>query len=286
MKSKLILVEGIPGTGKSTTARYVAGWLAEKGLQTHLHLEGEPSHPADPDGLAFLEENQFLTLLDAYSAHNYRIQQEAVKKHGGYIVNYRGLDKEERLPDDLFETLSSYDIYATLPPEKYRQVALSMWQAFVSQADLEEGVYIFECCFLQNPYTVLMGQHNCSPDAVHKHIAAVTDAIEPLYPLLVYLDAGDVRKIFQNAIASRPKAWIDFVTEYVTGQGYGKAHGLEGREGVFKFYERMKGLMEDALEALNIPHIHADVVAGDWDAVHGQIAEFLLAETGYWPPER
>ena len=46
MKTKLILVEGIPGSGKSTIAKKIAAFLKEKGLQVKLYNEGD-LHPAD-----------------------------------------------------------------------------------------------------------------------------------------------------------------------------------------------------------------------------------------------
>lgn len=262
MKSKLILVEGIPGSGKSTTAQFVSGWLSTMGLQTYLYQEGQSSHPADPDGMAYLENAAYTALLQEHADLRYTIQDHTAAQYGGYVVNYRRMDEAEKLPDALYETLQAKDIYASASPELYMQITQGMWQSFADQATIEEGVYIFECCFLQNPFTVLLGQHNLSPEAVKQHVQTIGESIAPLFPLAVYLDAGSARQVLQKAIDSRPQEWIDFVTDYITGQGYGKAHNLQGNEGVFQFYELMQNWMAESLEALEIPMMRAPVVGG------------------------
>lgn len=47
MKTKLIIVEGLPGSGKSTTAAMIAGELEKKGKQIVCVDEGVSAHPAD-----------------------------------------------------------------------------------------------------------------------------------------------------------------------------------------------------------------------------------------------
>ena len=52
MTTKLILVEGLPGSGKTTTAVFVADWLKEHGMETAVFLEGSLDHPADFESVA------------------------------------------------------------------------------------------------------------------------------------------------------------------------------------------------------------------------------------------
>jgi thymidylate kinase len=56
MNTKLILIEGLPGSGKSTTAGMAAEILKQKGIETNLFLEGNLDHPADYDGVAFFQK--------------------------------------------------------------------------------------------------------------------------------------------------------------------------------------------------------------------------------------
>jgi len=44
-RTGLIFVDGLPGSGKSTTAEYVAGKLGQRGIPCRLLREREPEHP-------------------------------------------------------------------------------------------------------------------------------------------------------------------------------------------------------------------------------------------------
>ncbi len=63
MQTRLLLIEGIPGSGKTTTAQFAAGWLAEHGFKPRLFLEGNLDHPADFESAACLDEAEYTGLL-------------------------------------------------------------------------------------------------------------------------------------------------------------------------------------------------------------------------------
>src|SRR5262245_12781938 len=44
-RTRLIFVDGLPGSAKSTTAEYVAGSLDQRGIPCRLLREREPEHP-------------------------------------------------------------------------------------------------------------------------------------------------------------------------------------------------------------------------------------------------
>lgn len=59
MQPKLILIEGLPGFGKSTAAQLVYEILTEAGNNAQLFLEGNLDHPADYDGAACLTKAEY-----------------------------------------------------------------------------------------------------------------------------------------------------------------------------------------------------------------------------------
>ena len=71
MSSKLVLVEGLPGFGKTTTARLVHDILTEMNLKSQLFLEGDLEHPADYDGVAYFNEHEFNTLLIIFATYSH-----------------------------------------------------------------------------------------------------------------------------------------------------------------------------------------------------------------------
>jgi len=57
---KLILVEGLPGSGKSTTAQLISDLYKEKGRDVRLFLDGNTWHPADYDAVAYFKNEEFV----------------------------------------------------------------------------------------------------------------------------------------------------------------------------------------------------------------------------------
>jgi len=89
LKTKLILVEGLPSSGKSTTAKLVKEILEQNHIMTELYEEGNIDHPADYDGVAFFGEEAFNKLLEEFQAEKEKILEIAIKKDIGYLVEYK-----------------------------------------------------------------------------------------------------------------------------------------------------------------------------------------------------
>jgi len=65
MESKLILVEGIPGSGKTTIAKKISAYFRDMGVNTITYAEGE-AHPADLGWIACIPIERYNYLLAYY----------------------------------------------------------------------------------------------------------------------------------------------------------------------------------------------------------------------------
>jgi len=188
------------------------------------------------------------------------------------LIPIEGILHSEQ-PNALFERLARFEIYS-LPAEKYQRLLRQNWRKFVAEAREQDFVYVFECCFLQNPATTLFAYHNLPAETVRQHILALADIVRPLAPKLVYLSRQDVGATLAAARRERPPEWADFVTWYLTGQDYGKAHNLSGFDGVIAFYAMRQAFELDVLKTL--PLSSAVIVDdGDWSARYEALAAFL-----------
>lgn len=59
MATKLFLIEGLPGSGKTTTAELLKCLLKEKQVDARLHIEGDVYHPADYESVAYLTNDEW-----------------------------------------------------------------------------------------------------------------------------------------------------------------------------------------------------------------------------------
>jgi hypothetical protein len=276
MRTKLVIVEGIPGSGKTTTAQFVRDWYDQQGAIPHLYLEGDLNHPADYESVACLDQNEYTGLIARHGEQKALLEHSVdVKGHDSFF-SYRKLKNEygDQVPEALLTELARYDVYE-LPLEKYTRLIMDRWAEFLSRSVGQDEVYIFECCFLQNPLTTLIGRHNSDISAAQATIAQLARLIERFYPVLIYLKPGNVRETLSRVAQTRPQTWVDFLIFYFTRQGYGQAHGLQGFDGVVQFYEMRQAIELDISTRLAWPKLLIDNPDGNWPQHYEQIAGFL-----------
>ncbi len=104
MDTKLILIEGLPGSGKSTTARLVHEILMQNGIESELYCEGDLNHPADYESVAYFENDQWHRLLEEYSAFRDQIIENCIPEDNGYLLPYKKLVPD--IPDTFYEKVS------------------------------------------------------------------------------------------------------------------------------------------------------------------------------------
>lgn len=191
MKTRLIIVEGLPGTGKSTLSERLAAILKAEGIRTLFKDEGDPDHPAD-------------------------------------------------LPDYGFEDFQSE-----------RTAILNRWKQFANEAD-QDTVHVFNCIFLQNPMSETMMRFDLSPEQSETYIREIAEIIQPLDPVIFYLDEPDVKKTLENVLDERGQDWLNSVIEYHTAQGWGKRQHLSGISGYISCLEERKRRELKILENLPV----------------------------------
>lgn len=272
---KLILIEGIPGSGKTSTARFVCDWLAQQGQQPALFLEGDWDHPADYESVACLDESEYARLQRQFPAWVDFLSQHARQKNGEWFFSYRKIQRQDhaQVPEALFEALARFEIY-DLPAEKHQRLMRQGWQNFAGRALTDQFTYVFECCFLQNPITTLLARHNLPEKAVYQHISNLAEMVRPLQPKLVYLAQANPRATLEKVHAERPPEWAEYVTWYLTSREYGQARGLQGFDGVIQFYTARQAF---ELEVLKTLPISSTVISDQatWETRYQELTTFL-----------
>lgn len=264
---KLYIFEGVPGSGKTTNAKWLASRLGDK---AKLFLEGDPQHPADYESVACLTEEQVIEFEREYSS----IRERLIRKGERYFISYSGLYEEERV---LFDRLKAFDVYE-LPVEDYLEAALDKWKEFVQQALSEDEVYILECCYLQNPFTFLLAKHNCSEERIFNFLQQITNVLSVLEPVVIYFEQDHLAENLEKIRQERPVEWFDFITWYYTGQEYGKTRNLTGVTGVLHFLEERKELEKKFLQESAVRSIVINNTNTDWERIHHQITVALKLE--------
>lgn len=259
MKSKLIIVEGLPGSGKSTAAKMIYDILKDKEVDSELYIEGNYNHPADFDGMSYFDDEDFIKLKKAYPESADLLSSIAVKSHNGYIIPYKKVNKElvVSFEHKVFNEITKNDVYE-LPLEIHSQLVVDRWSEFVNNYVNQEKVVIFECCLIQNPVTVTMIKNNSSKETTMNYVNSLAKKIMPLNPVLIYVEQDDIRKSFGKAVYERSKDWIDGFINYYTNQGYGLYNKLKGLDGVIEILKERIIIEKEIYDSLNLTKCRVD----------------------------
>ncbi len=85
MQPKLVLIEGLPGFGKTTTAQLVHDILIDMNINTQLFLEGNLDHPADYDGVACFNDYEYQELLLDHAEFSDLLRTHLMKQGNHYF---------------------------------------------------------------------------------------------------------------------------------------------------------------------------------------------------------
>jgi hypothetical protein len=277
INTKLILVEGLPGSGKSTTAGIINDILKEWNFETRLYLEGNIEHPADYEGGSYFSKTEFTELLEQYSEVKPILVKHVIERCNGFVLPQYKLKQEiseAMVPESFWNHIWNHDIYE-LPLDKNIELICDKWDRFVEQNLAGNQTYIFECCFIQNPVTIGMIKYGASQEVVMNYVKQLADIIKPLSPVLIYVNQQDLSLSFKKAVQERPKEWSTGFMDYYTNQGYGKIHNAQGIEGTIAVLEARKQLESLIFDTLDIKKYRIDNTAFEMDSYKNRIMEIM-----------
>ncbi|MBC5636598.1 hypothetical protein H8S33_07145 [Ornithinibacillus sp. BX22] len=253
MDTKLILVEGLPGFGKSMTAKLIYDSLMERNIDAELYLEGDLHHPADYDGVACFTREQYEDLLLHSGGLKEAIKDFIQVKDRHYFLPYEimKLRLNRQFPDPLMSKVFEHDIYE-LPFERNKELIANKWEEFVQEYSFANKIVIFECCFIQNPVTIGMVKYNKPKENVLAYVLKLANIIEKLNPVLIYVEQDDLEFSFEKAVQERPKAWSDGFVDYYTNQGFGKEQKYIGKGGALAVLKERQKIEAEIYDRLSM----------------------------------
>lgn len=253
MNTKLIIVEGLPGFGKSTTAKLINEILNQNKIEVELFLEGNLNHPADYDGVSCFNKFEFDRLVSNSGDFKEVLLKRVLKKGSNYLLPYRKIKNEfgDQFSDELCNDISRNDIYE-LPFDKNVELIAEKWNDFAEIALEDNKVYIFECCFIQNLLTIGMIKYGEQKEKIINYVMKVAKIIENLNPMLLYVEQDDLEFSFRKALKERNPEWATGIVDYYTNQGYGKEHNHTGVEGAIKVLEARRNLELEIFDMLKM----------------------------------
>ena len=267
MKTKLILVEGIPGSGKSTFARRIADFYIKGGIKTNLYNEGW-FHPADLAWNACVPLKILDIVLAPYEDFRDEIDKHIHVEDDYAIVSYTQVKTEN---EAFYKDMESYEVYdSRIPFEVFDSWHRKRWNAFCQQAKLKADFNVFECAFLQNHISELMLFQLADIETMKWYFNALIQTVAELSPVLIYLSQPNVRETIERVAKQRVfehGSWIDGFIQYIENTPYGKLNKINGFDDIIQFLEKRKSVELKIINSLPIDTIVLENPNYDWETL-------------------
>jgi len=278
MKNRLILVEGIPGSGKSTISKKIHDYLVNRGLDAVLYNEGD-LHPADMAWNAVLSKEEYNNVIKENEEYENILKENSIFEEDYVIVAYTklGLHKDKNQLMKMFEAHEIYD--GRVASDLFKELHLKRWKKFGDQMKEDKNkIAIFECAFLQNHINELLSVHEKDLEYIKAYLKELINTVSELEPKLIYLKQSSVKETLNRASKERVSNnkeeyadWIEMVIEYFENSNYGKHNNINGFDGVARYFEKRQEIELDVIESLSIDNLIINNENYDWNYIINSI---------------
>lgn len=253
-QNRLIFVEGLPGTGKSTLSNWIFELLINQGKQVELLLEDDARLPSNFCNIAGIPQNIFLDLIIDES----QIAAAILARTDNFI--FINLSK---CTESIARQLKCWDIgdeyNKFISVQEYARCALEWWQNWVKNYT-NESIFIMDSAFMQNPINemIFRGATNLEVEA---YIYAIAELMKPLYPVCIYLRRGNATESISFAKAAKGNNWAEGVDRALL------------RLNCPDLFERRYDLEFSFLSSM--AHVACDVNGNDWTNAKKRILDYF-----------
>ncbi|MCL2774383.1 MAG: hypothetical protein FWD71_13675 [Oscillospiraceae bacterium] len=276
MNTKLIMVEGLPGAGKTTDAIKIYEYLKSKNINAVLYEEGE-LHPVDLKLNACVSKEIYDEILIKYSDIANEIIKNTAWNGNQAVIAFSRISCNNK---EFYSEMDSYEIYnGRVDIDKFCSLLKDRWANFAKEAAKKEEINIFESSFMQSQVNDLLGIYNCDKQITFNYLEDILESVKGLNPIILYLSLNDIEKTVKRIADERISNdawanWIDMAIGWIEWIPYGKAHNLKGFEGVVEYCRARKELEEEFLikRAKNYKIIN---VSNDYDKIWKEIKIIL-----------
>ncbi|GGE02889.1 hypothetical protein [Paenibacillus nasutitermitis] len=273
-QSKLILMEGLPSTGKSTNAGILFSQLERNGKKARWIHEVARPHPTLFFYEAYMEDKEYLEFIARYPHTAAILEQLLIKRKNGIGIDL--LDVEwnyyEYLGSDSFTDLKKYDVW-NFDLERYKQVAIEKWEHFVEKQLHSNEIAILDSCIFQfQAYTFILA--DAPFIQLQSFIEAIYKIISPLNPSLIYLYRDNTDDTIDYLVKCRGTAFLERIWERDKHQRYyrNRPPGAESYKMFLRDYGSCARMLFDSVPTSKLS---LEITEGNWNDYVDLLLNFL-----------
>jgi len=278
--SKLFILEGIPGSGKSTFSNRLKQDLEKSGYRVIQFNEGD-LHPIDLSWISIVPKEKFEQLLIKYKPYQDEIIKNSREEQNSVLTSYTKV-KIDSKDISFFQDFSKYEIYKFNDLNIFLNEHLKLYRRFNNEHQ-ENTVYIFECVFLQNHINELILKYGLELENIKNYLNTLNKELSLIKPQVLYIKQKNIEDTIKRISVKRSsvnplrKDWIDFVVEYFESTRYFKSFGYRGKKGVINYFIYRQNLELAILNGTSINNsiFELDI---DYDKTYIELYEYVISQ--------
>jgi len=273
--SQLILVEGMPSTGKTTNARFMHIQLERNNMNAKWIHEVAMPHPVlffDEVGLTHDEYKKF---IGTYPKAADILNKLAVFKENTVGIHLPEIEwsYKNEIGNDVYQALLEYDVWK-FPLNKYKKFALEKWAYFTERVlENRDEVYIIDSAIFQfQIFTFLF--KNKPYEELQSFINQIIDVVRPLNPCLIYLYRDNTEATIDYLEKDRGTSYLDYLWNRDKAQPY-YADKPPGPESFKQFLREYASMADMLFKSFSTNKLSLEISDGNWGCREDEMLSFL-----------
>ncbi|MWC27668.1 hypothetical protein [Paenibacillus sp. MMS18-CY102] len=274
VRSQLILMEGLPSTGKSTNAGILLTQLERNGHKAWWVHEVARPHPVLFFYEAYMENHEYDAFITRHPHAAATLESFIIRRNRSVGIDLLELEWHhlDQLGSEAYHGLCQYDVWK-FSLERYKKAALAKWEHFVQQQMQSDEIVILDSSIFQfQIYSFILADAPLTE--LLPFIEQLYAIIAPLHPSLVYLHREDTNDTIDYMIQDRGTAFLERIWERDRHRPY-YANRPEGAEG-YKMFLRDYGTYAKALfDSTPFAKLALDIKDGKWNEYVDALLRFV-----------
>ncbi|MEG0774998.1 hypothetical protein [Clostridium sp.] len=276
--SKLIIVEGLPGSGKSTIAQFIAHQLQRNNEEAQWYYEVGLQHPLEFSSEACLSEKENYELLNRYSEFRSILETEGHKRYNRYFYKYVEIQRKykDTLPEILIEELETFDI-ENGNVNNYMELKAKKWNEYIENKNSSQEITVIESSFFQGPIVTMLLEDK-SKTEIKNYVGELLDIVKGSKPTLIYFYQKDIEAFIRRMFNLRGSGFTDYIIDMICKSSYGKKRKLKGIEGAISFFTEYRNIGDELYSEFNISKVAIENSQGQWENYKEEILKIIDVE--------
>ncbi|MBP1992328.1 hypothetical protein [Paenibacillus eucommiae] len=279
LQSKLILVEGLPATGKSTNSGIIRSQLEQNGYKARWIHEVARPHPTLFFYEASLSEQQYANYLQRFPQVKPYLDQITIQRKYSFGIDL--LELEWNYLDQIglqgYEELKKYDVW-NFSLEPYIDAALEKWEDFIRiQSQKSDEIILLDSSIWQfQIYSFLLA--NASFTQIHNFLQKIYALLAVLQPTFIYFYRDDVEHTINELEAQRGTGFLEGIWARDQHNPYYQEQRPPGAAGYKEFLRDYSSWAERLFELIPFKKKAVEITEGNWGLYTKDILTFLDLE--------